>query len=77
MFCNTNGTISMEREINATNLFKTKINNKDPLSLPEVEYVYIPIESKQKKKIEKAKFVVNGAGAAAMACIKLSVSLNT
>lgn len=29
----------------------------------------------QKKKIEKAKFVVNGAGAAAMACVKLYVSL--
>jgi malate dehydrogenase (oxaloacetate-decarboxylating)(NADP+) len=29
----------------------------------------------QKKKIEKAKFVVSGAGAAAMACIKLYVSL--
>jgi len=29
----------------------------------------------QKKKIEKAKFVVNGAGAAAMACIKLYVAL--
>jgi malate dehydrogenase (oxaloacetate-decarboxylating)(NADP+) len=29
----------------------------------------------QKKKIEKARFVVNGAGAAAMACIKLYVSL--
>ena len=25
----------------------------------------------QKKKIDKAKFVVNGAGAAAMACMKL------
>jgi malate dehydrogenase (oxaloacetate-decarboxylating)(NADP+) len=29
----------------------------------------------QKKKIDKAKFVVNGAGAAAMACIKLYVAL--
>jgi malate dehydrogenase (oxaloacetate-decarboxylating)(NADP+) len=29
----------------------------------------------QKKKIEKVRFVVNGAGAAAMACIKLYVSL--
>lgn len=29
----------------------------------------------QKKKIEKVKFVVNGAGAAAMACIQLYVSL--
>lgn len=29
----------------------------------------------QKKKIEKAKFVVNGAGAAAMACIQLYVAL--
>jgi malate dehydrogenase (oxaloacetate-decarboxylating)(NADP+) len=29
----------------------------------------------QKKKIEKAKFVVSGAGAAAMACIKLYVAL--
>ena len=29
----------------------------------------------QKKKIEKVKFVVNGAGAAAMACMKLYVSL--
>lgn len=29
----------------------------------------------QKKKIDKAKFVVNGAGAAAMACAKLYVSL--
>ena len=29
----------------------------------------------QKKKIEKAKFAVNGAGAAAMACIKLYVAL--
>ena len=29
----------------------------------------------QKKKIEKARFVVNGAGAAAMACIQLYVSL--
>lgn len=29
----------------------------------------------QKKKIEKARFVVNGAGAAAMACAKLYVSL--
>src|SRR6201991_2873471 len=29
----------------------------------------------QKKKIEKCKFVVNGAGAAAMACVKLYVSL--
>jgi malate dehydrogenase (oxaloacetate-decarboxylating)(NADP+) len=29
----------------------------------------------QKKKIEKVKFVVNGAGAAAMACVKLYVSL--
>src|SRR5712671_2417449 len=29
----------------------------------------------QKKKIEKAKFVVNGAGAAAMACIQLYESL--
>jgi len=29
----------------------------------------------QKKKIERAKFVVNGAGAAAMACAKLYVSL--
>jgi malate dehydrogenase (oxaloacetate-decarboxylating)(NADP+) len=29
----------------------------------------------QKKKIEKAKFVVNGAGAAAMACIELYVAL--
>src|ERR1700749_327492 len=29
----------------------------------------------QKKKIEKARFVVNGAGAAAMACMQLYVSL--
>jgi malate dehydrogenase (oxaloacetate-decarboxylating)(NADP+) len=29
----------------------------------------------QKKKIDKARFVVNGAGAAAMACVKLYVSL--
>ena len=29
----------------------------------------------QKKKIEKTKFVVNGAGAAAMACIKLYIEL--
>jgi malate dehydrogenase (oxaloacetate-decarboxylating)(NADP+) len=29
----------------------------------------------QKKKIEKISFVVNGAGAAAMACIKLYVAL--
>jgi malate dehydrogenase (oxaloacetate-decarboxylating)(NADP+) len=29
----------------------------------------------QKKKIEKARFVVNGAGAAAVACMKLYVSL--
>jgi malate dehydrogenase (oxaloacetate-decarboxylating)(NADP+) len=29
----------------------------------------------QKKKIDKAKFTVNGAGAAAMACIKLYVAL--
>src|ERR1700755_1817731 len=29
----------------------------------------------QKKKIEKAKFVVNGAGASAMACTKLYISL--
>ena len=29
----------------------------------------------QKKRIEKVKFVVNGAGAAAMACIKLYISL--
>ena len=29
----------------------------------------------QKKKIEKAKFVINGAGAAAMACAKLYISL--
>jgi len=29
----------------------------------------------QKKKIEKVKFVINGAGAAAMACIQLYVSL--
>ncbi len=29
----------------------------------------------QKKKIEKVKFVVNGAGAAAMACMKLYVSM--
>lgn len=29
----------------------------------------------QKKKIEKARFVINGAGAAAMACAKLYVSL--
>jgi malate dehydrogenase (oxaloacetate-decarboxylating)(NADP+) len=29
----------------------------------------------QRKKIEKAEFVVNGAGAAAMACVKLYVSL--
>lgn len=29
----------------------------------------------QKKRIDKAKFVVNGAGAAAMACIKLYVAL--
>jgi malate dehydrogenase (oxaloacetate-decarboxylating)(NADP+) len=29
----------------------------------------------QKKKVDKAKFVVNGAGAAAMACIKLYVAL--
>jgi malate dehydrogenase (oxaloacetate-decarboxylating)(NADP+) len=29
----------------------------------------------QKKKIEKVKFVINGAGAAAMACIKLYVSM--
>jgi malate dehydrogenase (oxaloacetate-decarboxylating)(NADP+) len=29
----------------------------------------------QKKKIEKVRFVVNGAGAAAMACVKLYVSL--
>ena len=29
----------------------------------------------QKKKIEKVKFVVNGAGAAAMACVKLYVAL--
>ncbi|MEO6584320.1 MAG: malic enzyme-like NAD(P)-binding protein, partial [Ferruginibacter sp.] len=29
----------------------------------------------QKKKIDKVKFVINGAGAAAMACIKLYVSL--
>ena len=29
----------------------------------------------QKKKIEKVKFVVNGAGAAAMACMQLYVSL--
>lgn len=29
----------------------------------------------QKKKIDKAKFVVNGAGAAAMACVKLYIAL--
>ncbi|WP_317046464.1 NADP-dependent malic enzyme [Hydrotalea sandarakina] len=29
----------------------------------------------QKKKIEKAKFVVNGAGAAAMACVRLYIEL--
>jgi malate dehydrogenase (oxaloacetate-decarboxylating)(NADP+) len=29
----------------------------------------------QKKKIEKVKFVINGAGAAAMACMKLYISL--
>ena len=29
----------------------------------------------QKKKIDKVKFVVNGAGAAAMACVHLYVSL--
>lgn len=29
----------------------------------------------QKKKIEKVKFVINGAGAAAMACIKLYIAL--
>src|SRR5215471_4509727 len=29
----------------------------------------------QKKKIDKVKFVVNGAGAAAMACVKLYVAL--
>lgn len=29
----------------------------------------------QKKKIEKAKFVINGAGAAAMACVQIYVSL--
>ena len=29
----------------------------------------------QKKKIDKARFVINGAGAAAMACVKLYVSL--
>jgi len=29
----------------------------------------------QRKKIEKAEFVVNGAGAAAMACVKLYISL--
>ena len=29
----------------------------------------------QKKKIDKVKFVVNGAGAAAMACVQLYVSL--
>src|SRR5574338_188215 len=29
----------------------------------------------QKKKIEKVRFVINGAGAAAMACVKLYVSL--
>ena len=29
----------------------------------------------QKKKIEKVKFVVNGAGAAAMACVQLYESL--
>ena len=29
----------------------------------------------QKKKIEKVRFVVNGAGAAAMACMKLYESL--
>ena len=29
----------------------------------------------QKKKIEKVRFVVNGAGAAAMACIQLYVAL--
>ena len=29
----------------------------------------------QKKKIEKVKFVVNGAGAAAMACMQLYVAL--
>jgi malate dehydrogenase (oxaloacetate-decarboxylating)(NADP+) len=29
----------------------------------------------QKKKIDKVKFVVNGAGAAAMACVKLYISL--
>ncbi|MET0299425.1 MAG: NADP-dependent malic enzyme [Flavitalea sp.] len=29
----------------------------------------------QKKKIEKAKFVINGAGAAAMACVQLYVSV--
>ena len=29
----------------------------------------------QKKKIDKVKFVVNGAGAAAMACVKLYLAL--
>ena len=29
----------------------------------------------QKKKIDKANFVVNGAGAAAMACVQLYVAL--
>ncbi|RXK81413.1 NADP-dependent malic enzyme [Filimonas effusa] len=29
----------------------------------------------QKKKIEKAKFVINGAGAAAMACVQIYISL--
>jgi len=33
MFCNTNGTILMERKINLDNLFKTKINNKRILLL--------------------------------------------
>ena len=33
MFCNTNGTISMEREIRLFDLFKTKIHNKKILLL--------------------------------------------
>lgn len=33
MFCNTNGTILMERKISLNNLFKTKINNKRILLL--------------------------------------------
>src|SRR6516225_9623537 len=52
-------------------VFDIEINEKDPEKFVQI----VNSLELQKKKIDRVKFVINGAGAAAMACVKLYVAL--